>query len=123
MFFRKVLSDDRVSGRIQKMMSEFHPEAIERVEQAISANKVVVVGMRGNYFVKKALRNLVRWNVAFEYCEFGSYFSQYNERVTLKMWSGYSTFPMIFVNGVLIGGNSDMEAEKAEGSFERRLVG
>jgi glutaredoxin len=121
MTFRKVLPAERVSDRIQKTVSAFHPEAIERVEDAISRNKVVVVGMRGNYFVKKALKNLSAWNIPCAYVEFGSYFSQYNQRVTLKMWTGYSTFPMIFVNGVLIGGNSDMEAEKADGSLDSRL--
>lgn len=121
MSFRKVLAEDRVSPRVQSMLQNFHPEVVEQVEQAIAKNKVVVVGMRGNHFVKKAIKNLTQWGIPFEYMEYGSYFSQYNQRVTLKTWTGYSTFPMIFVNGVLIGGNSDMEAEKADGTFDNRL--
>lgn len=123
MSFRKVLPAERVSPALQKTIENFHPDAVQRVEDAISKNKVVVVGMRGNYFVKKAKKNLSQWGVPFEYLEFGSYFSQYNERVTLKNWTGFTTFPMIFVNGVLIGGNSDMEAEKASGNFDQRLKG
>ena len=121
MSFRKVLPDERVSPRIQNLIQTFYPEVIEQVEQAIAKHRVVVVGMRGNYFVKKAIKNLKSWGVPFEYLEFGGYFSQYNQRVTLKTWTGYSTFPMIFVNGTLIGGNSDMEAEKAAGTFDQRL--
>lgn len=118
MSLRPVLPEVRVSQRLQKNIQNFHPDAVARVEAEIQKNKVVVVGMRGNYFVKKALKNLNTWNIPFKYVEFGSYFSQYNERVTLKMWSGFSTFPMIFVNGVLIGGNSDMEAEKSAGTLD-----
>lgn len=121
MSFRKVLADECVSPRIQNLIQTFHPEVIEQVELAISKHRVVVVGMRGNYFVKKAVKNLQRWGVPFEYLEFGGYFSQYNQRVTLKTWTGFSTFPMIFVNGTLIGGNSDMEAEKSTGTFDQRL--
>lgn len=121
MSFRKVLPVDRVSSELKTSLEKFHPDVVEKVEQEIQKNKVVVVGMRGNYFVKKAIKNLTHWNIPFQYLEFGSYFSQYNERVTLKMWTGFSTFPMIFINGVLIGGNSDLEAEKNKGTLQSRL--
>ena len=121
MSFRKILPAERVSSHLQGSIQKFHPDVVEKVEQEVQKNKVVVVGMRGNYFVKKAIKNLTRWNIPFQYLEFGSYFSQYNERVTLKMWTGFSTFPMIFVNGVLIGGNSDLEAEKNLGTLQKRL--
>ncbi|MEY4064058.1 MAG: hypothetical protein RIR26_266 [Pseudomonadota bacterium] len=120
---RAVLPEIKVSERLKKSIQNFHPEIVAQVESEIQKNKVVVVGMRGNHFVKKAIKNLTDWNISFKYVEFGSYFSQYNERVTLKMWTGFSTFPMIFVNGVLVGGNSDMEAEKAEGTLEALLNG
>lgn len=119
--FRKILAEQQVSPRIQFAIGKFHPDAIETVERTIANNKVVVVGMKGNPFVKKAIKNLTKWGVAFEYVQFGSYFSHYEQRVALKAWTGFSTFPMIFVNGVLIGGNSDMEAEKADGTFDQRL--
>jgi glutaredoxin len=121
MTFRRILPSERVSPRIQNAIKNFHPVIVEQVENAIAKNAVVVVGNRGNYFVKKARKNLQRWNVAYEYLEFGSYFSFWNERQTLKAWTGFSTFPMIFVNGVLIGGNSDLEAEKSDGTFDSRF--
>jgi glutaredoxin len=121
MTFRRILPSERVSPRIQNAIKNFHPVIVEQVENAIAKNAVVVVGNRGNYFVKKARKNLQKWNVAYEYLEFGSYFSFWNERQTLKAWTGFSTFPMIFVNGVLIGGNSDLEAEKSDGTFDSRF--
>ena len=121
MTFRRILPSERVSPRIQNAIKNFHPVIVEQVENAIAKNAVVVVGNRGNYFVKKARKNLQKWNVAYEYLEFGSYFSFWNERQNLKAWTGFSTFPMIFVNGVLIGGNSDLEAEKSDGTFDSRF--
>ncbi len=121
MTFRRILPSESVSPRIQNAIKNFHPLIVEQVENAIAKNAVVVVGNRGNYFVKKARKNLQKWNVAYEYLEFGSYFSFWNERQTLKAWTGFSTFPMIFVNGVLIGGNSDLEAEKSDGTFDSRF--
>jgi glutaredoxin len=121
MTFRRILPSERVSPRIQNAIKNFHPLIVEQVENVIAKNAVVVVGNRGNYFVKKARKNLQKWNVAYEYLEFGSYFSFWNERQTLKAWTGFSTFPMIFVNGVLIGGNSDLEAEKSDGTFDSRF--
>ena len=123
MTFRKVLSADRVSSGLQNTIQNFYPNIVEQVEQEIQKNNVVIVGMRGNHFVKKAMRNLNGWSIPFKYVEVGSYFSKYNERVTLKMWTGFSTFPMIFINGVLIGGNSDLETEKNQGNLESLLQG
>jgi glutaredoxin-related protein len=121
MSFRTVLPAERVSPDLQRLIQKFHPELIQQVEQEIEKNKVVVVGMRGNPFVKKAIKNLTQWDIPFKYLEYGSYFSQYNQRVVLKMWTGFSTFPMVFVNGVLIGGNSELEAEKVNGTLLNRL--
>ena len=36
--------------------------------------------------------------------------SQWRRRNALKMWSGWPTFPMIFVDGILVGGYRDLQA-------------
>jgi glutaredoxin-related protein len=48
--------------------------------------------------------------LAFTYLEYGSYTSQWHKRLALKMWSGWATFPMIFVDQTLIGGNAELQA-------------
>jgi glutaredoxin-related protein len=37
------------------------------------------------------------------------------------MWTGWPTFPMVFVKGALVGGASDLEALIASGELARML--
>jgi glutaredoxin-related protein len=62
-----------------------------------------------NPWPKKARRLLDAAGVAYKYLEYGSYFGEWRKRLVLKMWSGWPTYPMIFVKGVLIGGAQDLE--------------
>ena len=45
------------------------------------------------------------------------------ERLALKLWSGWPTLPMIFVQGTLIGGSSDLRKAMADGTFQALLDG
>lgn len=42
--------------------------------------------------------------------EYGGYLSQWRLRNALKMWTGWPTFPMVFVKGTLVGGFEDLKA-------------
>ena len=48
--------------------------------------------------------------VAHTYLEFGSYFNTWYKRNALKMWTGWPTFPMVFRDGVLLGGHKEVKA-------------
>jgi glutaredoxin-related protein len=37
------------------------------------------------------------------------------------MWTGWPSFPMIFIDGILIGGNSDLNALVESGEFAKML--
>jgi glutaredoxin-related protein len=87
---------------------------LAEVQDAIGKYPVVVVGMKQNPFVKKARRLLVDRGVEFHYLEYGSYFSMWRARLGIKMWSGFQTFPQIFVAGTLIGGLTDLKKLLAE---------
>jgi len=39
------------------------------------------------------------------------------------MWTGWPTFPMVFVNGVLIGGADDLERLLQSGELKLVLIG
>ena len=56
-----------------------------------------------------------------QYLEFGSYFGQWRRRNALKMWTGWPTFPMVFVRGMLIGGASDLKKLLDSGELKRLL--
>jgi len=79
------------------------------VQAVVASNKVVVVGMGLNPFPAKARKILERNGTPYTYLGYGNYFSQWRPRLALKLWSGWSTFPMIFVNGQLIGGATDLQ--------------
>ena len=55
--------------------------------------------------------------VDFEYLEFGSYTSQWKERLAIKIWSGYPTYPQVFVDGVLIGGFAELRRSLDAGTL------
>ena len=74
-----------------------------------SNNKVVVVGMAQNPEPKKARKILERLGIDYKYLEYGNYFNTWYRRNALKMWTGWPTFPMIFINGMLIGGTKDLQ--------------
>ena len=107
---RALLSPDAIHPAITQTVDTYHSGFVAEVQAAVTANGVVVVGMKQNPVVKKARKSLEAAGVAFTYLEYGSYTSQWHRRLALKMWSGWATFPMIFVDQTLIGGNTELEA-------------
>ncbi len=105
---RPFLAESAIHPAIRQRIAENHLPVIQRVQTAIAKHTVVVVGLSGNPFVGKARKALAAAGVAHEYIEFGSYFSQWRLRNALKMWTGWPTFPMVFVRGTLIGGADDL---------------
>jgi glutaredoxin-related protein len=107
---RPILSPDAIHPAIGETVSTYHSDVVQEVIQAVAANGVVVVGMKQNPFVKKARKTLQQAGVEFTYLEYGSYTSQWHKRLALKVWSGWATFPMIFVDQTLIGGSEELQA-------------
>ena len=99
-------------------MSRTGAEIIAEVESAIAANEIVVVGMKQNPFPKRARKALDAAGLAYKYLEYGSYLGQYRKRLPLKLWTGWTTFPMVFVRGVLVGGAEDLERLIASGELK-----
>jgi glutaredoxin-related protein len=105
---RPILAESAIHLAIRQRIAEHHLPVIERVQKAMAQHAVVVVGLSGNPFVGKARKALAAAGVVHEYIEFGSYFSQWRLRNALKMWTGWPTFPMVFVRGTLVGGADDL---------------
>ncbi len=119
---RKLLSEDRLHPAIRDKVATHHVDIIEEVEAAIAANPVVVVGMKVNPHPKRAKKLLAAKNVEFKYLEYGSYVSEWRRRTALKMWTGWPTFPMVFIKGQLIGGATDLEKLIESGDLDRLLA-
>jgi monothiol glutaredoxin len=118
---RAVLSESSIHPAIRETVSSSHRDIVEEVMAAIGSHPVVVVGMKQNPFPKRARKLLADHKIEFHYLEYGSYFSTWRPRTALKMWSGWPTFPMIFVKGTLIGGASELEKLVSSGEFNRLL--
>jgi len=118
---RALLPDDRIDPAIRDKIATHHRDIVDEVEAAIAAHDVVVVGMKQNPFPRRARKALTAHGVSFHYLEYGSYLNTWRRRNALKMWTGWPTFPMIFVKGVLIGGAEDLQALIASGELDRRL--
>ncbi len=95
-----------------------HRDVVDEVAAAVAKDHIVVVGMAQNPVVKKARKQLDTAGLPFTYLEYGSYFSQWKRRLAIKLWAGFPTFPMVFVDGTLIGGNSELEKLRADGKLK-----
>lgn len=105
---RPLLAESAIHPAIRERIAQHHLPVILQVQAAIAQHPVVVVGLAGNPFVGKARKALAAAGVAHHYIEFGSYLSQWRLRNALKMWTGWPTFPMVFVRGTLVGGADDL---------------
>jgi len=95
---------------------------ISEIEAALRAHTVVVVGMAQNPHVRNVRRALEEATVPFHYMEYGSYFSKWRDRLAIKLYSGWPTFPQVFVRGTLLGGEDLTKAALADGTL-RELLG
>jgi monothiol glutaredoxin len=117
---RAVLPEDKLHPAIRERVATNHRDLVEEVERAVASNDVVVVGMKQNPVVRRAKKALDGAKIPYAYLEYGSYFSEWRRRNALKMWTGWPTFPMVFVKGVLVGGATDVEALIASGELPAR---
>lgn len=118
---RSILDEAHIHPSIREIVAGKHADIVREVQGAIAANDVVVVGMAQNPFPKKARKLLDGAGIAHRYLEYGSYFAGWRRRNALKMWSGWPTFPMVFVKGVLVGGANDLERLMKSGELMQML--
>lgn len=118
---RPVLADDQIHPAIRDKISEQHADIVLEVREAIEQHPVVVVGMKQNPHPRRARRMLDEKKIAYHYLEYGSYLGPWRRRNALKMWSGWPTFPMVFVNGTLIGGANELSKLIESGELSRLL--
>lgn len=118
---RPLLPEDKRAPAVAEATANFHKNVVDQVRAAVERDPVVVVGMAQNPFVKKARNALTEAGVPFTYLEFGSYLSQWKPRLAIKMWSGWPTFPQVYVKGVLIGGFDSTQKALEDGSLKKML--
>ena len=118
---RSVLDEAHIHSAIRQKISSNHADIVREVQAAIASNDVVVVGMAQNPHPRKARKALEARGIPYKYLEYGSYLDGWRRRNALKMWTGWPTFPMVFVKGALVGGASDLDALIQSGELARML--
>ena len=118
---RPILDESRIHPAIREKVAANRTDIVREVQAAIEANDVVIVGMAINPAPRRARKLLDAAGIPYKYMEYGSYLRQWRRRTALKMWTGWQTFPMIFVRGTLVGGASDLEKLVKSGELERTL--
>jgi len=116
---RPILEEAKIHPAVRGKIANYRADIVKEVQDAVAANAIVVVGMRMNPFPKKARKLLDAAGLAYKYIEYGSYMGEYRRRLVLKMWTGWPTFPMVFVKGVLIGGYEDLERLMQSGELKK----
>ena len=118
---RQILAENRIHPAVRDKIAGHNADIVKEVSDAAAANAVVVVGMRQNPMPKKARKLLDAERIAYTYLEYGSYLGGWRRRTALKMWTGWPTFPMIFVKGVFVGGAEDLARLQASGELKKLL--
>lgn len=118
---RPILDTKQIHPAIQNKIESNHQNVLKQVIQTVQEKDVVVLGMAGNPFVKKAKKALDAQSIPHTDLDYGSYFSEWRKRNVIKMWSGWPTFPMVFIKGVLVGGAQDLQALIDSGELQRLL--
>ena len=118
---RSILDEAHIHPAIREAVSGSHADIVREVQDAVAANDVVIVGMAQNPMPKKARKLLDAQQVGYKYLEYGSYLSEWRRRNALKMWTGWPTFPMVFVKGMLVGGASDVQKLIESGELAQLL--
>ena len=119
---RSVLDESQIHAAVRERIASHHADVVREVQAAIRQHAVVVVGMAQNPFPRKARRTLDAAGVPYHYLSYGSYLGEWRRRNALKMWTGWPTFPMVFVKGVLVGGADELNKLIDSGELRRLLA-
>ena len=118
---RTILEEARLHPAIRERVGNLNADIVHNVNAAATSNAVLVVGMAGNPHVRRARKALDAAGIAYQYLGFGSYLAAWRRRNALKMWTGWPTFPMVFVKGVFVGGAADLARLHHSGELAKML--
>ena len=119
---RPILAEAQIHPAIREQIASHEAIIVREVQAAVAQHAVVVVGMAMNPYPKQARKALDAAGVAYHDLEYGSYFSMWRQRNALKLWTGWPTFPMVFVKGTLIGGANDLAKLISSGELKKLLA-
>jgi monothiol glutaredoxin len=118
---RQIFDEARLHPAIRDKVANLNADIVHNVQAAASSNPVLVVGMTVNPHVRRARKLLDAAGIPYHYLGYGGYLSEWRPRSALKMWTGWPTFPMVFVKGNLVGGADNVASLIKSGEIKRLL--
>jgi monothiol glutaredoxin len=118
---RPLLPATSTTPAVAQAQTRVHAATVDAVRAAVGAHPVVVVGMGWNPHVRWARQALDAAGIAHHDLDYGNYLTGWKPRLAIKLWSGWPTFPQVFVRGTLVGGNADVRRMIADGSLRALL--
>ena len=119
---RPILQEAQIHPAIREKIAGHQQEIVREVQAAVTRHPLVIVGMGQNPAPKRARKLLDAAAVPYHYLEYGNYFNTWRTRNALKLWTGWPTFPMVFVKGTLVGGADDLQRLQASGELKKMLA-
>ena len=119
---RASLDETQIHATIREKIANHEQGIVQEVRATVAKHPVVVVGMAMNPYPKKARKALQAAGIKHHYLEYGNYFNSWRQRNALKMWTGWPSFPMVFVKGTLIGGADDLVILIKSGELKKMLA-
>ena len=116
---RPILSELKIEPSAKTVIANYHAEVVREAQAAVDGNNWVIIGMSKNPHVRTACKLLEEKGMKFRYIEHGGYLSKWKERLAIKLWSGWPTFPQVFHKGLLIGGADDLKAYLAKTDLQK----
>jgi monothiol glutaredoxin len=118
---RPILDESQIHPAVRTTVSDYKREIVEEVQSAARENPVLVVGMGQNPWPRRLRKLLDEAKIPYKYLEYGNYLSEWRRRSALKMWTGWPTFPMVFIKGTFVGGYEDAAKLIASGEYKTLL--
>jgi glutaredoxin-related protein len=116
---RNILAEENIHPSVREKVDGSHRAIVDAAKALVENGGVVVFGMGQNPHCRKIRSALTAGGVSFVYQEYGSYLGEWRPRTAIKMWTGWPTFPMVFVDGCLVGGASDAIALLESGELKK----
>jgi glutaredoxin-related protein len=118
---RAILSEAHIHASVREKIANHEHGIVQEAQAAIASNPVLVIGMAMNPYPKKARKALTAAGINHHYLEYGNYLNSWRQRNALKMWTGWPSFPMVFVKGTLVGGADDLVKLIKSGELKKML--
>ena len=118
---RPMIAHPPMTPAAAEKAASYHSSVVAEVKKVVADHEVVVVGMAWNPHVARVRKELDAAGVKPHYLELGNYLGRWRERLAVKLWTGWPTFPQVFVKGTFVGGADLTTAAIADGTVAKLL--